>query len=51
LTLEIGDAIIIGHGNAKTKKDAEKISYLDACYLIESKGLISSVQKHSSTIK
>jgi ATP-dependent RNA helicase DHX36 len=51
LTLEIGDSIIIGHGDARTKKDAEKIAYLDACYLIESKDLIYHVQKYSSTIK
>ncbi|CAB4409095.1 unnamed protein product [Rhizophagus irregularis] len=51
LTLEIDGSIIIGRGDAKTKKDAEKISYLDACYQIESKGLISNVQKYSSTIK
>ncbi|GES77482.1 P-loop containing nucleoside triphosphate hydrolase protein [Rhizophagus clarus] len=51
LTLEIDGSIIISRGDAKTKKDAEKISYLDACYQIESKGLISNVQKYSSTIK
>ncbi|RIA89321.1 P-loop containing nucleoside triphosphate hydrolase protein [Glomus cerebriforme] len=51
LTLEIGGSIIIAHGDATTKKDAEKISYLDACYLIESKSLIDAVQKYSSTIK
>jgi ATP-dependent RNA helicase DHX36 len=51
LTLEIDGSIIIGRGDAKTKKDAEKISYLDACYQIEFKGLISNVQKYSSTIK
>ncbi|CAG8442212.1 2171_t:CDS:1 [Funneliformis caledonium] len=49
LTVEIGGSIIVGHGDAKTKKDAEKIAYLYVCFLLESKGLIYNIQKCSST--
>ncbi|CAI2176979.1 19853_t:CDS:1 [Funneliformis geosporum] len=49
LTLEIGGSIIVGHGDAKTKKDAEKIAYLYVCFQIKTKGLIYHVQKCPST--
>ncbi|CAG8438833.1 4023_t:CDS:2 [Dentiscutata heterogama] len=40
ITLEIAGTTIIGHGDAKTKKDAEKIAFLDSCYMIEAQGLM-----------
>ncbi|KAF0446854.1 P-loop containing nucleoside triphosphate hydrolase protein [Gigaspora margarita] len=40
ITLEIAGTKITGRGDAKTKKDAEKIAFLDSCYLIEAQGLM-----------
>ncbi|CAG8546521.1 29213_t:CDS:2, partial [Racocetra persica] len=40
ITLEIAGTTIIGHGDARTKKDAEKIAFLNSCYIIEAQGLM-----------
>ncbi|CAG8718806.1 8197_t:CDS:1, partial [Acaulospora morrowiae] len=42
--LEISGTRILGHGDAKNKKEAERIAFLNACYMIEVQGLMEDVR-------